>query len=86
MTIEEQLVKVAHAVKHQGAGVLRFDGQVLGHHGRVPSLGKILRAHGAVQGGHGELSYRLKGRPQEALRVVHGRILSPRGYSDKMIQ
>ncbi len=32
---EEQLVEVAHAVEHQGIGVLGLDAQVLLHHGGV---------------------------------------------------
>ena len=33
--VEKQLVKIAHAVKHQLVGVLGFDAQILLHHGRV---------------------------------------------------
>ena len=33
--IEEQLVKIPHAVEHQGVRVLGLDAQVLLHHGGV---------------------------------------------------
>ena len=35
---KKQLVKVAHAVKHQGVWKRRLDAQVLGHHRRVASV------------------------------------------------
>jgi len=35
---KEELVEIAHAVEDQGVRVLRFDAQVLLHHGRVGAV------------------------------------------------
>ena len=47
--IKKQLVKIAHAVEHQGVGVLRLDGEILRHHrsmgGDRPVFLHSLRIH-----------------------------------------
>jgi hypothetical protein len=41
--VEEQLIKIPHAVKQQHVGVLCLDAQILLHHGRV--RGQVFFAH-----------------------------------------
>jgi hypothetical protein len=44
--VEKQFVKIAHPIKQKTPRILRLDGMILRHHGRMPVGGKILRLKG----------------------------------------
>ncbi len=67
--VEEQLVEVAHAVKHERAGMLRFDAQILLHHGSV--MRQIDGGGGFRRGGAQVLSGRRNGDMRAHLACVN---------------
>ena len=71
--IQKQLVKIAHAVKHQLVGVLRFDGEILLHH----------RGNGGL--GHNE-AYKFRKQHYCSKRRCFRRHVNNRNFVDKFVE
>ena len=70
--IQKQLVKIAHAVKHQLVGVLRFDGEILLHH----------RGNGGLE--HNE-AYKFRKQHYCSKRRCFRRHVNNRNFVDKFV-